>query len=100
MTRGDPLFKGCTRPPMALGVPMTPLVVVVGSVIALSLFTKLYIALLAIPLVMAMRAIARKDDQQFRLLFLKSWCRIAPHHNFNRTLWRASGYSPIEFRRR
>ena len=100
MVRRDPLFKGCTRPAMALGVPATPLVIVTGAVLLLTLLTKLVFALSIVPLIIVMRAIAKKDDQQFRLLGLKLWCRVLPHHNFNRRFWRSSAYSPIAFRKR
>lgn len=34
----NPLFKGLTRPPMIFGVPMTPLVIVMGSIFLLAFY--------------------------------------------------------------
>ena len=100
MVRRDPLWKGATRPAMALGVPLMPLAVVTGVVLLLAVWTQIFVALLLAPLVLVMRAIARKDDQQFRLIGLKLWCQVAPHYCFTRRLWRASAYSPLDFRRK
>jgi type IV secretory pathway VirB3-like protein len=100
MIRRDPLFKGCTRPALVMGVPMAPLVVVMGVVCMASLFTSVFVVLLLVPVIGTMRAVAKKDDQQFRLLGLKLWCRLVPHHNFNRGFWGASTYSPLVFKKR
>lgn len=100
MIRRDPLFKGCTRPAMLFGVPMVPLAVVVGAVILISVWTTLFFVLTLVPIVLVMKAIAKSDDQQFRLLFLKGWCRFAPYHNSNRNFWKSSAYAPIEFKKR
>jgi type IV secretion system protein VirB3 len=99
MVRRDPLFKGATRPAMALGVPLVPLAVVTGLVLLLAVWTQILIALFLLPLVLVMRAVARKDDQQFRLLGLKLWCQVLPHHCFTRRLWHSSAYSPLDFRK-
>jgi len=85
---------------MALGVPMVPLVIVTGTVVLASLFTSIFAVLALAPLVGTMRVIAKKDDQQFRLLALKLWCRVVPHHNFNRRFWCSSAYSPLVLRKR
>jgi type IV secretory pathway VirB3-like protein len=85
---------------MALGVPMTPLVLVTGGVLLLTLFTSLLVSLTLIPIIITMRAIARKDDQQFRLLGLKLWCRVLPHRNLNHRFWQSSAYGPLSFKKR
>lgn len=100
MIRRDPLFKGCTRPAMLFGVPLVPLAVVVGVVILLSVWTTIFLVASLVPIVLVMKAIAKSDDQQFRLLFLKLWCRFAPHHNGNRRFWKSSAYAPIAFKKR
>jgi type IV secretion system protein VirB3 len=95
----DPLFKGCTRPAMYLGVPLVPLVVVTVIVILISVWTTLFVALTLIPIVIVMRQIAKSDDQQFRLLGLKLLFR-GVHYNHNAKFWRASTYSPFAFKKR
>lgn len=85
---------------MLFGVPMVPLATVTGAVVLLAVWTSLYVLGLLIPIVLTMKAIVQSDDQQFRLLFLKLWCRGAPHHNGNRRFWKSSAYAPIAFKKR
>lgn len=98
MIRRDPLFKGCTRPPMLFGVPLLPLVVV-AAVDALFVvwFTLLFIT--ALPVAVAiMRAIVRSDEQRFRQLAL--WFRFR-FLDGNRRFWGGcSSYSPLTISRR
>lgn len=96
----DPLFKGCTRPAMLFGVPLVPLISVAIVVILLSVWTqKILLALTLIPIVMTMRLITKSDDQQFRLLGLKLVFRLV-NRNKNGQFWKASAYSPIDFKKR
>ena len=95
----DPLFKGCTRPAMLLGVPIVPLASVGIIIILISVWTTIFFATILIPVIPIMRQIARSDDQQFRLLGLKLLFR-GIHYNHNRTFWKASVYSPLSFKKR
>lgn len=95
----DPLFKGCTRPAMAFGVPLVPLAVVSAVVILLSVWTTIFLAASLIPIIIVMRQIAKSDDQQFRLLGLKILFHIV-NFNANGRFWKASAYSPITFQKR
>ena len=95
----DPLFKGCTRPAMLLGVPLVPLAIVSVVVILLSIWTTIFFSALLIPLILTMRQIAKSDDQQFRLLGLKVLFR-GIHYNYNGKFWAASVYSPFAFKKR
>lgn len=97
--RGDPLFKGCTRPPMLFGVPVVPCILVCGTLILLTMWTSVFVGL-AIPAAVAiMRLTVREDDQKFRLLGLKLRFRII---HFNRTgrFWKASTYSALAYTKR
>lgn len=98
--RHDPLFKGCTRPAIVFGVPLVPLGIVVGVVILLSVWIKFFLSFSLIPIILGMRMIAKTDDQQFRLLGLKLWCRFIPNYNKNKQFWQASAYSPLVFKKR
>lgn len=95
----DPLFKGCTRPAMMLGVPIVPLTVVSGVIILLSIWTTILLSSMLIPTILTMRQIAKSDDQQFRLLGMKLLFRFI-HYNHNGKFWRASTYSPLAFKKR
>lgn len=100
MIRQDPVFKGCTRPAMIFGVPVAPFASSVGIVVLLSIWTSLFLMVLLLPILLILRAIVKKDDQQFRLLWLKVWCRGVPNYNHNKRFWKASSYSPLVFKKR
>lgn len=95
----DPLFKGCTRPAMMFGVPLVPLAAVSVVVILLSVWTTVFFAATLVPIILTMRQIAKSDDQQFRLLFLKLLFR-GVNYNHNAKFWKASAYSPFAFKKR
>ncbi len=102
----DPIFKGCTRPPMKWGIPLVPLVVVfcscfLGGMWGMFLFRSVWVFFGAITifavLFVTMRAITKKDDQRFRQIWLWIVLRVP---NRNRRFWRAASYSPIRYKRR
>ena len=70
MTLQSPLFKGATRPPCFLGVPLKPFIAVTGAIALAALWTTPPAALAAVPAVALMRAAARDDDQRFRQIAL------------------------------
>lgn len=97
----DPIVKGCTRPAMLLGVPITPLVVTFGGVALLAVWINLFLLLLFLPIYAVMRIVVKNDDQQFHLLGLKAQCRlIGTNRDRNYKFWGASAYSPIKFEKR
>lgn len=99
MIRRDPLFKGCTRPAMMWGVPITPFVTAFGLVMLLAIWFNLLLALLFIPIYVLMRMVVKSDDQQFRLLAMKAKCRMI-RFNHNGRFWKASAYAPVRFTKR
>ncbi len=99
MIRRDPLFKGCTRPAMMWGVPITPFVAAFGFVMLLAIWFNLLLVLLFIPVYVLMRMVVKSDDQQFRLLAMKAKCRLI-HFNHNGRFWKASTYAPVRFTKR
>ena len=96
----DPLFKGCTRPAMMFGVPLVPLAAVTAVVVLVSVWTTVLCVVVLFPVIPVMRYIASKDDQQFRLLGLKMRFRFTSFFNRNTRFWKASAYSPLQFKRR
>jgi type IV secretion system protein VirB3 len=65
------LFRGCTRPPMFMGVPYVPFFMGAGSCLLLAMYFN-YFYLLLIPVVIfVMRQMARRDELIFRLLGLR-----------------------------
>ena len=95
----DPIFKGCTRPAMIVGVPIIPFTIVFMVVMLISFWTTILLAVMLIPITLVMREITKTDDQQFRLLWIKIVCRYL-HYNHNYSFWKASTYSPIAFQKR
>ncbi|EAV9674578.1 type IV secretion system protein VirB4, partial [Campylobacter upsaliensis] len=68
----NPLFKGLTRPPMIFGVPMTPLVMAMGGILLLAFYSQnIFLIAFAIPVFFIMKAMTKRDDFIFRLMFLK-----------------------------
>lgn len=65
------LFRGCTRPPMFLGVPYVPFFLGAGGCMLLAMYTNLFYLLLTPVVIFVMRQMARRDEMIFRLLGLR-----------------------------
>ncbi len=65
------LFRGCTRPPMFMGVPYVPFFMAAGGCMLLAMYFNLFYLLLIPPVIFAMRQMARRDEMIFRLLGLR-----------------------------
>lgn len=97
--RGDPVFKGCTRPAMFWGIPLMPFIATFGAFILLSVWFS-FLFLIPLPLVlMGMRHVVKDDDQAFRLHALRLRFRLIAF-NRNGKFWKASAYGPIPFVKR
>lgn len=67
----DALFRGCTRPPMFMGVPYVPFFMGAGGCMLLAMYFNLFFLLLMPPVIFVMRQMARRDEMIFRLLGLR-----------------------------
>jgi type IV secretion system protein VirB3 len=102
----DPIFKGCTRPAMFLGVPMIPFLVVTGIALLLSMwmyylispYVTLLLVFAYIPTVLWMRQITKKDDQRLRQMMMRA--RMRMRQRTGRVLWGAYSFSPIRYKHR
>lgn len=65
------LFRGCTRPPMFLGVPYVPFFIGAGGCLLLAMYTNLFFLGLIPVVIFVMRQMARRDEMVFRLLGLR-----------------------------
>jgi type IV secretion system protein VirB3 len=65
------LFRGCTRPPMFMGVPYVPFFIGAGGCLLLAMYTNLLVLFLIPVVVFIMRQMARRDEMIFRLLGLR-----------------------------
>lgn len=65
------LFRGCTRPPMFLGVPYVPFFMGAGGSLLLAMYLDMRLLALIPVVVLVMRQMARRDEMIFRLLGLR-----------------------------
>lgn len=74
--RKNVLFKGCTRPPMFMGVPYVPFAIGTGACMLLTFYINMFFLALLPVVVMVMRQMARRDEMIFRLLGLRWMLRL------------------------
>jgi type IV secretion system protein VirB3 len=65
------LFRGCTRPPMFMGVPYVPFFFGTGTCLLLAMYFNMFFLLLMPAVIFVMRQMARRDEMIFRLLGLR-----------------------------
>lgn len=70
------MFRGCTRPPMFMGVPYVPFFIGAGGCLLMAMYFNLFCLLLTPPVVFAMRLMAKRDEMVFRLLGLRLQMRL------------------------
>ncbi|HEY0198839.1 MAG TPA: VirB3 family type IV secretion system protein [Rhodanobacter sp.] len=82
------LFRGCTRPPMFMGVPYVPFFMGAGGCMLLAMYFNLLYLLLIPPVIFVMRQMARRDEMIFRLLGLRFQFRTRVRNiSANEGLW-------------
>lgn len=65
------LFRGCTRPPMFMGVPYVPFAIGAGGCLLLTFYVNMFCLALLPVVIFVMRQMARRDEMIFRLLGLR-----------------------------
>jgi type IV secretion system protein VirB3 len=99
----EPIYKGATRPAMKLGIPLVPLVVLVGTAALAILWLgtlvsgwlALVVALAIAPALAWTRFVTARDDQRFHQMFVAFKLRL---HDRNRRFWHARSYAPTLYR--
>lgn len=91
------IYKGCTRPAMLFGVPITPFVLGVGgSFVFLFVLLSPPWSLLSILVWYVMRMMCKEDDQRFTQLGISLLTKAnSPNFSF----WRAASFQPVEYRK-
>lgn len=92
----QPLFKGMTRPAMLFGVPMLPLIIALGTVASISVWTHPLYMLVAFPIVLIMRFVASYDDFMYSILFHGLQCRTPA---LNKKYYGVKTYTSLRFRK-
>ena len=92
------MFRGCTRPAMFLGVPVTPFFMTCGVVLLITVWSRNYFLLVLLPLVIViMRMMAKRDEMVFRLLGLKLMFRLRTRNiSEHGGMW---SYTPNSYRK-
>ena len=101
--QAEAIYKGATRPAMKLGIPLVPLVILLGSGMLLILWggtlvsgwVALGVLLFLPPVLLWMRFVTAQDDQRFRQVFVALKLRL---HDHNRRFWRSRSYAPTLYR--
>ena len=91
-----PVFKGCTRPAMFMGVPYVPFFLGAGTCVVFAAWFNVLWLLAVIPVILVMRAMAAHDDMVFRLLAirLQFWLK-ARNRALHGNMW---VYTPNQYR--
>ena len=92
-----PLFKGCTRVPTLMGVPMLPLMGMVMAVAILAMLVNIWCWFLALPLWFTMAQVTKNDDKAFRIWGLWADTKL---RNGRKAFWGASTYNPTPYCKR
>jgi type IV secretion system protein VirB3 len=99
----EPIYKGATRPPSIFGVPLLAFLLVAGGCFLAAMYLLVYVsaaatapvAVGALALLFAMRAMTRKDDQRLRQAYLSlKLGLLCPNRHF----WRCRSYAPLSLR--
>jgi len=101
--QAEAIYKGATRPAMKLGIPLVPLVVLVGTAALAILWLgtlvsgwlALAVALAITPALAWMRFVTARDDQRFHQMFVALKLRL---YDRNHQFWRARSYTPTLYR--
>ena len=101
--QAESIYKGATRPAMKLGIPLVPLVVLLGAGLLLimwggtlvSWWIALAVVIAFVPALAWMRFVTAQDDQRFRQMFVAMKLRL---HDRNGRLWNARSYAPSLYR--
>lgn len=79
----DVLFRGCTRPPMILGVPYIPFLIGGGAPMMIAMYFSIYIILATPFVIFVMRLMAKRDEMIFRLVGLNLIFRFLPKNTMH-----------------
>lgn len=82
---------------MIFGVPLVPFASALALCVLLSTWINILMVFIMIPIYFVMKVITKKDDQQFRLIFLKMIFLMPSFKTYK--FWKASASTPISFKK-
>lgn len=99
------IFKGATRPPMIMGVPMIPFILVAGCTMILTMWTFSKVSpllggsilLIGFIVILWMRQISKDDDQKVTQALMRL---RGIRYRANAAYWNGHSVSPIDYKRR
>ena len=99
----EAIYKGATRPAMKFGIPLVPLVMMLGCAMLTILWGGLLVSwwitagVVAglLPALAWMRCATHHDDQRFRQFFVAAKLSLTDR---NRRFWHARSYAPTLYR--
>jgi len=83
----DPIFRGCTRPAMLVGVPMIPLLIITGTFMLasmwcmylVSVYVSLFLIIAYVPIVVTMRQITKRTTSACAKCCCEPVCAYVTH---------------------
>jgi type IV secretion system protein VirB3 len=101
--QAEAIYKGATRPAMLLGIPLVPLVLILGLGALVALWGGILVsgwiavgtASCLVPALLWMRWVASRDDQRLQQLFVA--VRLG-HRDRNRRFWGVRSYTPTSYK--
>lgn len=92
----ETIYKGCTRPAMLFGIPVTAFVLVIGgSFLLLFLFFGLPWTLLSFIVAWVMKLMCKEDDQKFTQMGVNFHTKMI---NPNAKFWGVPSFQPVQYR--
>lgn len=92
----ETIYKGCTRPAMLFGVPVTAFVLGVGgSFLLLLIFFDLPWTFLSFIVAWVMKLICKEDDQKFTQIGVNFHTKMI---NPNSKFWGVPTFQPVKYR--
>lgn len=96
----DVLYKALTRPPMLIGIPIYPLVIVCGAIFLISMWFSLILLTLLLPAYLILKVLTQIDEKMFQVIGTKRhlFVRKIRNKSFKKRI-RAYFFSSVDYSR-
>ena len=94
----DVLYKALTRPPMLMGIPIYPLVIVGGLIFLISTWFSLILLALLLPAYLILKVLTKIDEKMFQVIGTKRHLFVRKIRNKSyKKLIRAYFFSSVDY---